>query len=151
MITTTLSHQALFRAGSNLNNCTVAERLSSDFLVNGLSLLCILVEVDGGHTDFMGCFVNGFADQNEQSKARLLLSGPEKLSGDRVMLYLCPECGDIGCGAYSVRVQQSDEHFIWDLFAYENGYEEPGIIKGIGPFTFEKQSYEAAITAAAAL
>ncbi|QVW26707.1 hypothetical protein KJF94_14715 [Pseudomonas hormoni] len=99
MITTTLSHQALFRAGSNVNNCTVTE----------------------------------------------------KLSGDRVLLYLCPECGDIGCGAYSVQTQESDEHFIRDLFAYENGYEEPRIIKGIGPFTFEKQSYEAAITGASAL
>jgi hypothetical protein len=151
MTTTTLSHQALLRAGSNVNNCTVAERLSSDFLVDGVSLLSVVVEAHVGHADFMGCFVIGFADQNEQSKARLLLRGPEKLTGDRVLLYLCPECVDIGCGAYSVQIQESDEHFIWDLFAYENGYEEPRIIKGIGPFTLEKQSYEATIIDASAL
>ncbi len=33
---------------------------------------------------------------------------------------------------------------------YENGYEEPQIIDGVGPFTFEKHAYEAAINDAAA-
>ena len=40
--------------------------------------------------------------------------------------------------------------FTWDSFAYENGYEEPQIIEGVGSFTFEKHAYEAAINDAAA-
>ncbi|WP_223113160.1 hypothetical protein [Pseudomonas syringae] len=140
-----LSSQRLFRPGSSLNGCSTVERLSIDFLINECSLLDALVSAAGGHSDFMGCFVKGFTESNSVSKSRLLLREHTEIESDRVLLYMCPECGDIGCGAYSVCVRQSDECFTWDLFAYENGYEEPQIIAGIGPFIFERHAYEAAI------
>jgi hypothetical protein len=52
-------------------------------------------------------------------------------------------------GAYAVSVRQNDDCFTWYSFAYENGYEEPRIIEGVGPFTFEKHAYEAVINDAA--
>lgn len=104
----------------------------------------------GGHSDFMGCFVKGFLEPNSLSHSRLLLRKHAETEGGRVLLYTCPECGDIGCGAYSVYVRQNDDCFTWGSFAYENGYEEPQIIDGVGPFSFEKDVYEAAINDAAA-
>ncbi|UZE06422.1 hypothetical protein [Pseudomonas corrugata] len=150
MEASTLTFQELFRPGSTSNGCTVAERCSSDFLINERSLLNAIVMAAGGHSDFMGCFVKGFLEQNKQSNSRLLLREPAETESGRILLYICPECGDIGCGAYTVSVRQDDDCFTWDSFAYENGYEEPRIIQGVGPFTFEKHAYEAAINNAAA-
>jgi hypothetical protein len=106
------------------------------------------VKADGGHDDFMGCFVKGFNAQNETTARKLkLLTEPE----DRVLLYICPECGDIGCGAYSAHIVKTDSGYIWENFAYENGYEELRIIENFGPFSFESLAYEAAIDRAAIL
>jgi len=146
-----LTHQQLFRPGSESNGCTVAERYSADFLIDGESLLRTLVKVDGGHADFMGCFVKGFAEPAAKAAAMLLLQAvPDSASG-RVLLYVCPECGDIGCGAYSVRIEKTDNVYVWGDFAYENGYEEPHVIEGVGPFFFERGAYESAISRVAAL
>jgi hypothetical protein len=150
MEASTLTFQELFRPGSASNGCTVAERCSSDFLINERSLLNAIVMAAGGHSDFMGCFVKGFLEQNKQSNSRLLLRESAETESGRILLYICPECGDIGCGAYAVSVRQNDDCFTWDSFAYENGYEEPQIIEGVGPFRFEKHAYEAAINDAAA-
>lgn len=146
-----LTHQQLFRPGSESNGCTVVERCSTDFLIDGESLLHTLVKVGGGHADFMGCFVKGFAVPAAKAAARLLSqAAPDSPSG-RVLLYICPECGDIGCGAYSVRIEKTNTGYAWSDFAYENGYEEPRIIKSVGPFFFERNAYESAISCAAAL
>jgi hypothetical protein len=146
-----LTHQQLFRPGSESNGCTVAERYSADFLIDGESLLHTLVKIDGGHADYMGCFVKGFAEAAAKAVAMLLLQAPPDSASGRVLLYICPECGDIGCGAYSVRIEKTNIGYSWGDFAYENGYEEPRVINGAGPFFFERSAYESAISGAAAL
>jgi len=151
MNVSTLSHQSLFRAASSSNACTTTERLSSDFLIEGESLLHALLKVDGGHSDFMGCFVKGFPDQNHRAIAKLMLQADPDTERGGVLLYICPECGDIGCGAYSTRVTKTDAGYTWEDFAYENGYEEPRAIEGIGPFIFAQDAYEIALSQAAAL
>ena len=48
-------------------------------------------------SDLIGCFVVGFADENQRAAARLLMEeAPDSPSG-RVIVYACAECGDIGC------------------------------------------------------
>ncbi|WP_091240688.1 hypothetical protein [Aquimonas voraii] len=147
----TLSHQTLHRQGSSTNGCIVADRYSADFLVDGQSLLQTLVNIDGGHADFMGCFVKGCHEQNNQTAAALLVEGQPKTASGRVLLYICPECGDIGCGAYAARISEGPFGYMWESFAYENGYEEPRIIEGFGPLLFERGAYGSAIRQAAAL
>lgn len=151
MDTFTLSHTELHRRGSSSNGITVAERYSADFLVNGQSLLGTIVSSHGGHADFMGCFVKGYPDQNKAAAAVLLLEAPPDSKSGRVLLYICPECGDLGCGAYAARVSKSSAGYVWDSFAYENGYEEPHLVEGVGSFFFEREAYEKAIRSASAL
>ena len=146
-----LTHQQLFRPGSKSNGCTVAERYSADFLIDGESLLQTLVKIDGGHSDFMGCFVKGFAEPAAKAAAMLLSQATPDSASGRVLLYVCPECGDIGCGAYAVRIEKTNIGYSWGDFAYENGYEESRVIEGVGPFFFERSNYESAISCAAAL
>ena len=140
-----LSHQHIRRLGSSSNGCTITERESSDFLVNGESLLSYIVKADGGHSDFMGCFVKGFSEQNEKMTATLLaLTEPHTVSG-RVPLYVCPECGDIGCGAITVTIEKTAEHFVWKDFGYENNYYDGMPLlenyRQIGPFFFDSNQY----------
>lgn len=143
-----LTFQQMLRPGSDLKGCTVAERCSIDFLINQRSLLDTLVTAGSDYADYMSCFVKGFCEANSRSSARLLLREPAGTESGRVLLYACPECGDISCGGYSVHVSQTDNRFTWHAFAYENGYEEPVIIDGVGPYTFEKQAYEATLNKA---
>jgi len=120
-------------------------------MVGGTSLLRALVQVDGGHADFRGCFAKGYPDANRQALAKLKLEADPDTARGGVLLYICPECGDLGCGAYSVLVKKNDAGYVWESFAYENGYEAPKLVGGIGPFLFSAETYEAALNQAAAL
>lgn len=75
----TLSHQRMFRPGSSSNGCTVAERTSADFLVDGQSLLQILTKKDGGRSDYMGCFARGFDEPSARSLSKLTVEMTERL------------------------------------------------------------------------
>lgn len=79
-----LTHQQLFRPGSESNGCTVAERYSVDFLIDGESLLRTLVKVDGGHADFMGCFVKGFAEPAARKSRSARVSSTARASLRRI-------------------------------------------------------------------
>jgi hypothetical protein len=88
---------------------------------------------------------------NNHSKRQLLkLETPETESG-RSLIYVCPECADIGCGAFGCKITKKDGIYIWSDFAYENGYEDPKLIQGIGPFDFKEKEYENVIEEAFAL
>ena len=43
--------------------------------------------------------------------------------GDRVCVYVCPECGDIGCGALTVELRVSETDVEWVDWRYENNYD----------------------------
>jgi hypothetical protein len=147
----TFTHQELHRPGSSSGNCSVAERLSADFIVNGESLLRQLVEKNGGHADFMGCFVMSHPVQNSKMLAELLVLNLLSSEPAPILIYICPECGDIACGAYSVHIEKKSGYYEWSKFAYVNGYETAHLIEEIGPFYFEERAYEIAIKSAAAL
>lgn len=135
-----LSHKFLVRLGTDTGATTTRERLSVDFLINGTSLLTSIVKIDGGHDDFMGCLVRGFPKQNAQAVEWLTCVTSPDSESERVLLYVCPECGDIGCGAYSAYsafAERAGVTYVWRDFAYENGYGDPRPISGVGPYTFE--------------
>jgi hypothetical protein len=63
-------------------------------------------------------------------------------------LYICPECGDIGCGAITVKISKKEGVYIWENFRYENDYDEEKTIsyQYLGPFYFLETEYVNAIT-----
>jgi hypothetical protein len=145
-----LSYKLLVRPGSTGSTSKVA-RTSADFHIDGQSLLRILASEGGGHGDFMGAFVQGHPESKADLARQLRLQAEPSSGSGRVLLYICPECGDIGCGAYSAKVGRDQETYTWGDFAYENGYEDPRPLKAVGPFAFEVSQYDAAIESASAL
>lgn len=112
-----------------------------DFIVDGQPLS----ELVGDQVSCLGWFE---PEENAKAVRRLLLKEPADLPNNRRTLYVCPECGDIGCGAVSLVVERDEGSIIWRDFGYENGYE--GIIHAegfeeVGPFTFDRVGYEEAI------
>ena len=141
-----LSFHLLERKASTSGEATTQARTSVDFLVDETSLLQRLTDEDGGHGDFMGCFVRDFPEANLAKQKTLLASSPAETEDGRVLLYVCPECGDIGCGAYAVKVRAIQGIVEWSEFAYVNGYEPPRPIESVGPFLFEPEEYKSVIT-----
>ena len=142
-----LSLGILHRKGSD----NTRESYSSNFTVDESPLLAVLSKNQGGHADYLGCFARGWDKLNEHSKRQLLLlEAPEMVSGRR-LIYVCPECADVGCGAYGCKISKEGRFYIWESFAYENGYEAPQVIVGVGPFLFDISEYEEVIDRACKL
>ena len=98
----------------------------------------------------MGCFVQGFASENLKKQAQLADGLEPDTEEGRYLLYVCPECGDIGCGAYGAKLRLDEQTAEWYDFAYENGYEPGHPVHGVGPFIFERTQYHASLEVASA-
>jgi hypothetical protein len=109
----------------------------------------MLVESAGGHSDFMGCFVSGYAKECERMSTMLLDIPP--VSGKRVLLYICPECGDIACGSYSVLVRREIESYRWESFAYQTSESDLTTFETLGPFVFDASMYKDSVLAASTI
>lgn len=78
----------------------------------------------------------------------LLLEAEPPLEGGRYVIYGCPECEDLACGAVTAVIDRHGDDFVWRDFAWQtteladleqNGYH------GIGPFRFHGDEYRAAL------
>jgi hypothetical protein len=83
---------------------------------------------------------------------QLLLLTPSELAEGRRELYVCPECGDVGCGAVTAVVLQQDEKVLWADFAHYVPWSDTGdpqIVRedyeAIGPFAFDAEAYAATL------
>lgn len=84
----------------------------------------------------------------------LLLEGQADFPNNRRALFICPECGDLGCGAVTAIIEREERNIVWRGFGYENTYEEEVFTKDhieIGPITFDAKQYESALKSAAQL
>ena len=109
-----------------------------DFIVDGQSLSAVV-------GDQISCLGGFGPDENAKAARRLLLEEPADLPDNRRALYVCPECGDVGCGVVSLVVERVDKKIIWRNFGYENNYEGGVRVEGfeeIGPFAFNADEYE---------
>ncbi|WP_431922607.1 hypothetical protein [Amycolatopsis tucumanensis] len=81
---------------------------------------------------------------------RLLLRGPSSLPDGRQVLYCCPECGDLGCGAITAMIIQQDDCIIWRDFRWQDSQDqELESYPDVGPFRFSADEYRNALEHAA--
>jgi len=120
-----------------------------DFIVDGRPLLFQLSDLDA---------VSPLASDvppaifTEQVRS-LLLEAEAPLPDGRYVIYGCPECADLACGAVTAIIEREGEEgedYIWRDFAWQtdeqadlelNGYH------GIGPFRFHGAGYREALAA----
>lgn len=117
-----------------------------DFIVDGRPLLFRLSDLDA-----VSPLASDVPPAIFTAQVRsLLLESPAPLPGGRYVVYGCPECEDLACGAVTAVIQRDGEDFIWRDFAWQtdehadlelNGYH------GIGPFRFRGAEYRAALGA----
>jgi hypothetical protein len=113
-----------------------------DFIIDGKSLFEILIRNYDGHNDYMCCFGKGLKKINENSKNKLLFKTQPETENGRYLIYFCPECADIGCGAFCCKIKKENGIYKWNDFAYEKGDEEVFLINNIGTFNFNENYYE---------
>jgi hypothetical protein len=135
---------ALHRPGSQNGNVSITDRWSWDFVIDGQSLN------DRISDDVMGVLGGGNAAWEACVVDKLLLRGPPDIPPDRVALYICPECGDLDCGAVTASIAIDGEKITWRDFAWERGYDD--VVSrdkfiSLGPFHFEAASYARALQA----
>jgi len=122
------------------------ERHTFDFVVNGISLFNATQAV---RHDLCGSLSN---PQFERELAHRIngrmaatLTSDVPVGGHRVALFVCPECGDLACGAVTVLVSRTDLGVQWSDFMYENGFDFASKLDFVGPFEFDWTAYRTEI------
>lgn len=123
------------------NGSTQAERKYVDFIVSGQSLGQVFGLPD---LDMIGTF--GWTEDKELENKTIdefIGKATPELETGRTMFYVCPECGDIGCGAITAKIEITENKVIWKDFGYENNYSAPQLddYKSIAPLEFDKTEY----------
>ncbi|GGX07578.1 oxidoreductase [Streptomyces malachitofuscus] len=115
-----------------------------DFVVDGCPLLFRLSDLDAVSPLASDVPPSIFTAQVRSP----LLETEAPLPAGRYVVYGCPECEDLACGAVTAVIEHDGEDVIWRDFAWQtdthadlelNGYH------GIGPFRFRGTEYRAAL------
>ena len=136
----TLQLALIHRVGVSSGGSTWEERWTFDFLVDGHSLADL---VGAAARDLVGRLDRDHPDRNARSVRVLTRDAAPDLGDDRVMLYVCPECGDLGCGAITAALRAEADTITWSEFKHENDYDDSMTtsIRDVGPFTFAAEAY----------
>ena len=111
-----------------------------DFVIDGESLY---EEVGGGNISPLGWFS---PKENLKVINRLLLKEESELTDNRYPLYVCAECGDLGCGVITAVIEREGDKIIWKDFGYQNNYEKEIHSVGFsGMFVFDELQYQTAL------
>ncbi|MEV8593896.1 oxidoreductase [Streptomyces sp. NPDC052012] len=115
-----------------------------DFVVDGCPLLFRLSDLDA-----VSPLASDVPPAIFTAQVRsLLLETEAPLPAGRYIVYGCPDCADLACGAVTAVIERDGEDFIWRDFAWQtdehanlelNGYH------GIGPFRFRGAEYRTAL------
>ena len=113
-----------------------------DLIVDGNSLFDQFVDAESDLASSFG-FYND-AKLNIQIVNEFLKIQKSELESERTMLFVCRECGDIGCGAITVEIEKKDNSYIWKNFARENDSFEliPSDFIDFEILEFDKLKYE---------
>jgi hypothetical protein len=122
-----------------------------DILIDGKSLSKHFVGRLGAHPDQISPlgWSTASKEYNNLLMKRFLLEAESELPGGRNPVLVCPLCGDIGCGAFTVRMSNDNSHVYWQEWLFENGIDEnpepPQWPTKPTDFYFDREQYEAAI------
>lgn len=77
----------------------------------------------------------------------LLGEMPAELPSGRVPIYVCPQCGDLGCGAVTAVIERTPDTVVWRDFGWDVNYEtdddDDSSLITAGPFVFDRAQHDA--------
>jgi hypothetical protein len=138
ILTLGYGHRPGERSGSGLSR---TERNYVDFIISGQSLKQLIDTSTSERIGIFGWIPDKWYENDRVDEFLGLI--PPQLTTGRTSFYVCPECGDMGCGAITARIEVTNKQVLWQAFGYETNYSEPDLsgYQEIGPFTFEKTAY----------
>ncbi|MFD9329546.1 oxidoreductase [Streptomyces sp. NPDC060065] len=115
-----------------------------DFIVDGRPLLFHLSDLDA-----VSPLASDVPPAIFTAQVRsLLLEADAPLTGGRYVIYGCPECEGLECGAVTAVIEKAGEDYVWRDFAWQTD-ERPDLelngYHGIGPFRFHGSEYRSAL------
>lgn len=116
-----------------------------DLVVDGRALLHRLDEAEG--VDTVSPLAGDLPPALRAEHVRGLLDPDAialRLTGGRRVIYSCPDCEDLGCGAVTAVVEHDGEDVVWRDFAWQTGpTADPARegYPGVGPYRFHRTTY----------
>lgn len=111
-----------------------------EFYVSGVSMKTRLGLEEA---DLITVFLFGISEQALQDQINIYRrKATSGVADGRIMLYVCPECGDLDCGAVMMTIRREGDKIIWSDFAFETGHG--GIserITEVDSLAFDKSNY----------
>lgn len=140
-----VSHLTLVSGGSAANGLRYW-----DIAVDGQLLRDLFFEASGpggGAGDYAPVLVHNWPIGMSDDVLVLLGDRPPELPTGRVPVFVCSECGDLGCGAVTLAVERTADTVAWRDFGWETNYttdedEEKYEAFPGGPFVFARDQYE---------
>ena len=118
-----------------------------DYVISGVRLSTMIEARDN-----IGVF--GWLGEPAQVAFARQFLGEElsRLAPGRVAIFVCPECGDLGCQCISARLIEDRDSFTWTDFGFEADYDGgPVHLLDVRPLRFAKEPYRAAMRQIAAM
>lgn len=116
-----------------------------DFVVGGQALYPVVLAAG---LDLITSLVPQAPESAAMAIERLLIAREPDVAHDRVALYVCPECADLGCGAITVNVNEDGGVVRWQDWGYQNSYEaDVLVVDGFADVEFDAVEYRAVLRA----
>jgi hypothetical protein len=148
-----ISLPAKFRTAVQFSDGTYKTgRSYLDFVIDGVSLS---ERFTSAGFDLVGVFSKSWIPEaNKATLRRLLLEKASDFPNGRCSVFVCGECGDLGCGAVSAHISASDNTVIWKDFGFQNNHDceiRFEKLSDLGPFHFDVKNYRSKLSEAVTL
>lgn len=123
---------------------TRSHRRYAEFVIDGMPLGPVMRRVQ----DLISRVGWGPDSYRQEALGVLLLEREADFPGNRRALYVCPECGDLACGAVTAVIERQGDRVVWRDFDYETEIDlpvAPEALRALGPFTFDWVQYQACL------
>ena len=110
-----------------------------DYYISGISLQKYLGIDSKNIVTLLGWFL--IKDEEKRVLKEFKLQTKTQLPQNRIELYICGQCGDIGCGSITAQIFDKGDKIVWKNFANQFNGDEIGESFNVDAIEFERSNY----------